>query len=104
MNHKQCANKHSKLCTMTMCLINAHSVKNKAPQLIEYIIEHGFDIMAITETWLHNTYEIYASCCELGRLSFCILHFELCYMLIMVQGSSLNSVLFAPKLHKETYR
>ena len=46
---------HTTLCTMTMCLINAQSVRNKVPQLTEYIIEHDFGIVAITETWLHNT-------------------------------------------------
>ena len=40
---------------MTMCMINAQSVRNKVPQLTEYIIEHDFGIVAITETWLHNT-------------------------------------------------
>ena len=55
MNHKQCANKQSNLCTMTMCLINAQSVRNKVPELTEYIIEHAFDIVAITETWIRNT-------------------------------------------------
>ena len=57
MNNKQCANKQRKLCTMTMCLINAQSVRNKVPQLTEYIIEHRFYIVAIRETWLHNTSE-----------------------------------------------
>ena len=55
MNNKQCANKRSKLCTMTMCLINVQSVRNKVPQLTEYIIDHDFDIVVITETWLHAT-------------------------------------------------
>ena len=55
MNHKQCANKQSNLCTMTMCLTNAQSVRNKVPELTEYIIEHAFDTVAITETWIRNT-------------------------------------------------
>ena len=38
-----------------MCLINAQSVRNKVPELTEYIIEHAFDIVAITETWIRNT-------------------------------------------------
>ena len=54
MNNKQCANKHRKLCTMIMCLINAQSVRNKVPQLTDYIIEHDFDIVANTETWLYD--------------------------------------------------
>ena len=43
---------------MTMCLIYAQSVRNKVPQvpqLTECIIEHDFDIVGVTETWLHNT-------------------------------------------------
>ena len=55
MNNTQCPNNCKKLCTMTMCLINAQSVRNKVPQLTDYIIEHDFDIVAITETWLNNT-------------------------------------------------
>ena len=55
MNLKQCANKQSNLCTMTMCLTNAQSVRNKVPELTEYIIEHAFDTVAITETWICNT-------------------------------------------------
>ena len=44
MNNNQCANKQSKLCTKTMCLINAQSVRNKVPQLTDYIIEHDFEV------------------------------------------------------------
>ena len=40
---------------MTMCLINTQSVRNKVTPLSDYIIEHGFDIVAFTETWLRNT-------------------------------------------------
>ena len=54
-NLQECATKRSKLCTMTMCLINAQSVRNKVTPLSDYIIEHGFDIVAFTETWLRNT-------------------------------------------------
>lgn len=54
-NLQVCATKRSKLCTMTMCLINAQSVRNKVTPLSDYIIEHGFDIVAFTETWLRNT-------------------------------------------------
>ena len=52
-NLQVCATKRSKLCTMTMCLINAQSVRNKVTPLSDYIIEHGFDIVALT--WLRNT-------------------------------------------------
>ena len=50
-----CATKRSTLCTMIICLINAQSVMNKVTPLSDYIIEHGFDIAAFTETWLCNT-------------------------------------------------
>ena len=35
-----------------MCLLNVRSVKNKAPLILDHIVEEGIDIMAITETWL----------------------------------------------------
>ena len=40
----------------------------------------------------------YVKCCELRRLSFCILYFEL----ENYEERTINSALFAPKLHKET--
>ena len=69
----------TKLCTVIMCLINAQSVRNKVPQLIEYIIEHGLDIVAITETWLHNTSEGYVSCCEFLHSPFRVVLCKLWY-------------------------
>ena len=54
-NLQVCATKRSKLCTMTTCLMNAQSTRNKVTPLSDYIIEHGFDIVAFTETWLRNT-------------------------------------------------
>ena len=35
-----------------MALINARSVKNKTLAINEEIIQHDWDILAITETWL----------------------------------------------------
>ena len=37
---------------LKMCLLNSRSVKNKAPQIMDYILENDLDIMALTETWL----------------------------------------------------
>ena len=54
-NLQVCATKRSKLHTMTMCLINAQSVRNKVTPLSDYIIENGFDIVVFAETWLRNT-------------------------------------------------
>jgi hypothetical protein len=39
---------------MKLCLLNTRSVKNKAPQIMDYIIEEAFDVMALTETWLRD--------------------------------------------------
>ena len=36
-----------------VCLWNAHSVRNKTICIAEYVHEHDFDIMFITETWLN---------------------------------------------------
>jgi hypothetical protein len=37
---------------LTICCLNARSVKNKTISLSDYIISNDFDIVAITETWL----------------------------------------------------
>ena len=38
----------------TVCLWNAHSVRNKSHLLHDYISEYEVDIMCITETWLRS--------------------------------------------------
>ena len=38
-----------------MGLLNAWSVKNKTLAINEEIIQHDWDILAITETWLKQT-------------------------------------------------
>ncbi len=38
----------------TFGLLNAQSVKNKAVPLYDRILEHDYDILAITETWLND--------------------------------------------------
>ena len=35
-----------------LALINARSVRNKADIIVDYIVEHDFDIICFTETWL----------------------------------------------------
>ena len=35
-------------------MINARSVGNKAPNIIEFITENNLDILVITETWLFS--------------------------------------------------
>ena len=42
-------------CYTNMALINARSVKNKTLAINEEIIQHDWDILAITETWLKQT-------------------------------------------------
>ena len=42
-------------CYTILALINARSVKNKTLAITEEIIQHDWDIFAITETWLKQT-------------------------------------------------
>ena len=35
-----------------LALINARSVRNKADIIVDYIVEHDFDIICFTEKWL----------------------------------------------------
>ena len=35
-----------------LALINARSVCNKADMIVDYVVEHNFDIVCFTETWL----------------------------------------------------
>ena len=41
-----------------VALINARSVRNKTLTINEDIIEHEWDVLTITETWLKKTYDI----------------------------------------------
>ena len=50
-----CPTKCDKLGTMTICLINAQSVRNKVSSLCDFISDHDFDILTMTETWLRDT-------------------------------------------------
>ena len=45
-----CPSKCDKLGTMTICLINAQSVRNKVSSLCDFISDHDFDILTMTET------------------------------------------------------
>ena len=38
----------------TVCLWNAHSIRNKSAELCDYITDHDVDIMFLTETWLNS--------------------------------------------------
>ncbi|CAB4007827.1 Hypothetical predicted protein [Paramuricea clavata] len=39
---------------ISLCLVNAQSIRNKTIDLVEYVCENKFDLVAITETWLRN--------------------------------------------------
>ena len=36
------------------CCLNVQSLRNKAQLVAYYIVSQGFDVLAITETWLRN--------------------------------------------------
>ena len=42
--------KHLKICS-----INPRSVKNKTHSLCDWILTNDYDLVALTETWLHKT-------------------------------------------------
>ena len=37
---------------LDFCLLNAHSIRKKALLIKDCVVEHNFDLLAITETWL----------------------------------------------------
>ena len=37
---------------LSLCLLNAHLIRNKSADFVEYACESKVDIFAITETWL----------------------------------------------------
>ncbi len=44
--------KYDQDLNISMCLINARSVRNKADEIVQYIIENDIDVCVVTETWL----------------------------------------------------
>ena len=36
---------------MSMCLLNARSINNKALFIKDYVVDHQIDLLGITETW-----------------------------------------------------
>ena len=40
--------------SISLCLINAQSIRNKTVDLVDYVYENKFDLVAITETWLRD--------------------------------------------------
>ena len=41
--------------SLSLCLLNAQSVKNKSANIFDYVIECKADLVAITETWLKRS-------------------------------------------------
>ena len=39
---------------LSLCLLNAQSVRNKTADFVDYICENKYDLVAITETWLQK--------------------------------------------------
>ena len=58
-----------------LCILNAQSVCNKTSILTDYFIEHDFDLVALTETWLSSTNEHQKI---IGDL--CIPGYDLCHV------------------------
>ena len=50
-----CPTKRDKLGTMKICLINVQLVRNKVSSLCDFISDHDFDILTMTENWLCDT-------------------------------------------------
>lgn len=48
-NNNQIKNK-----TLNIVYVNIHSLRNKQTELEEMAIQHGADILIITETWLYD--------------------------------------------------
>ena len=42
----------NRVMSAKLALINAQSVRNKADMTVDYVVEHDFDIVCFTETWL----------------------------------------------------
>merc|ERR1739844_140129 len=53
--------------SISLCLMNTRSVKNKTSDIFDYICEHKLDLVAITETWLcQNDNSIRSDLCPDG--------------------------------------
>ena len=39
---------------MSLCLLNAQSVRNKTADFVDYLCENKYDLVAITENWLQR--------------------------------------------------
>ncbi|XP_030851782.1 uncharacterized protein LOC115928576 [Strongylocentrotus purpuratus] len=46
-----------------MCTLNARSVRNKTTDIVEFVLDNDFDILALTETWLKDDDDVYLGNC-----------------------------------------
>ena len=54
-------------CSLSLCLVNSQSVRNKTAAFVDYIFDHRYDLVAVTETWLRTVDDaIRAELCPAG--------------------------------------
>ena len=54
----------------TLCVLNARSVRNKATDVGEYILDNDVDILALTETWLKDDDNVIQGNCTPAGYTF----------------------------------
>ena len=59
---------------MSMCLLNARSINNKALFIKDYVVDHQIDILGITETWTKSDGESNRVVNELSPLGYSFIH------------------------------
>ena len=54
-------------CSLSLCLVNSQSGRNKTADFVDYIFDHRCDLIAVTETWLRTIDDaIRAELCPAG--------------------------------------
>ena len=59
---------------MSMCLLNARSINNKALFIKDYVVDHQIDILGITETWTKSDGESNRVVNELSPRGYSFIH------------------------------
>ena len=59
---------------MSMCLLNARSINNKALFIKDYVVDHQSDILGITETWTKSDGESNRVVNELSPRGYSFIH------------------------------
>ena len=49
---KSNVNEHNQQTTLNMGLVNARSCRNKTSKIADFVLDHGLDVLGLTETWL----------------------------------------------------